>query len=191
MAEPCLISDYLAMLAAELPASLVEELADGLAETYQAHLRQDLAPDDAAQAAVAEFGDPHVIVADFTRVNPAQRGARRLLLTGPIVGGCWAAVLITTRAWAWPIPTPARVTFGLALLAVIGLLAAAALGTRYRHAVHAGIAGCLGVIALDTLMVASATFAIPSMTQVTAGAMLASSARIALSVQTLRPILTR
>ena len=191
MAEPCLISDYLAVLAAELPASLVEELADGLAETYQAHLRQDLAPDDAAQAAVAEFGDPHVIVADFTRVNPARHGARRLLLTGPVVGGCWAAVLITTRAWAWPIPIPARVTFGVALLTVIGLLAAAALGTRYRHAVHAGIAGCLGIIALDTLMVASATFAVPSVTQVTAGAMLASSARIALSVQTLRPILTR
>ena len=140
---------------------------------------------------MAEFGDPHVIVAEFTRVNPARRGARRLLLTGPIVGGCWAAVLIITRAWAWPIPVPARITFGLALLTGIGLLAAAALGTRYRHAVHASIAGCLVVIALDTLMVASATLAIPSVTQVTAGAMLASSARIALSVQTLRPILTR
>ena len=66
-----------------------------------------------------------------------------------------------------------------------------ALGTCYRRAVHAGIAGCLGVIALDRLMVASVTFAVPSVTQVTAGAMLASSARIALSMQTLRPILTR
>ena len=191
MAEPRLISDHLAVLAAELPAPIVEELADGLAETYRSHLRRDLAPDLAAQAAVAEFGDPHVIAAEFTRLNPARHGARRLLLTGPVVGGCWAAVLITTRAWAWPIPIPARVTFGLALLTVIGLLAAAALGTRYRHAVHAGIAGCLGVIALDTLMVASATFAVPSVTQVTAGAMLASGARIALSVRTLRPILTR
>lgn len=191
MAEPRLISDYLAALAAELPASIVEELADGLAETYRSHLRQGLAPDLAAQAAVAEFGDPHVIVADFTRVNPARHGARRLLLTGPVVGGCWAAVLITTRAWAWPVPVPARVAFGLALLTVIGLLAAAALGTRYRRAVHAGIAGCLGIIALDTLMVAGVTFAVPSVTVVTAGAMLASTARIALSVQTLRPIWTR
>lgn len=191
MAEPRLISDYLAVLAAELPATIVEELADGLAETYRSHLRQGLAPDLAAQAAVAEFGDPHVIVADFTRVNPARHGARRLLLTGPVVGGCWAAVLITTRAWAWPVPVPARVAFGLALLTVIGLLAAAALGTRYRRAVHAGIAGCLGIIALDTLMVAGVTFAVPSVTVVTAGAMLASTARIALSVQTLRPIWTR
>jgi len=191
MSEPRVIGAYLAVLAAELPAPIVEELADGLAETYQSYLRQGLAPDQAAKSAVAEFGDPHVIAAAFARVNPARRGARRLLLTGPAVGGCWAAVLITTRAWAWPIPIPARVTFGLALLTVIGLLAAAALGTRYRHAVHAGIAGCLGVIALDTLMVASATFAVPSVTQVTAGAMLASGARIALSVRTLRPILTR
>ena len=186
-----LIGDYLAVLAAQLPAPIVEELADGLADTYQSYLRQGMAPGPAGESAVAEFGDPHVIVADFTRVNPARHGARRLLLTGPVVGGCWAAVLITTRAWAWPIPIPARVTFGVALLTVIGLLAAAALGTRYRHAVHAGIAGCLGVIALDTLMVASATFAVPSVTQVTAGAMLASGARIALSVRTLRPILTR
>jgi hypothetical protein len=191
MAEPRLISDYLAELAAELPAPIVEELADGLAETYRSHLRQDLAPDLAAQAAVAEFGDPHVIVADFTRANPARHGARRLLLTGPVVGGCWAAVLITTKAWAWPIPIPARVAFGLALLTVIGLLAAAALGTRYQRAVHAGIAGCLGVIALDTFMVAGVTVAVPSVTQVMAGAMVASAARIALSVRTLRPILTR
>lgn len=191
MAEPRLISDYLAVLATELPAPIVEELADGLAETYRSYLMQDLAPDLAARAAVAEFGDPHVIVADFTLVNPARHGARRLLLTGPVVGGCWAVVLITSRAWAWPVPILARVTFGLVLLTVIGLLAAAALGTRYRHAVHAGIAGCLGVIALDTMMVASVTFAMPSITQVTAGAMLASSARIALSMQTLRPILTR
>ena len=78
MSEPRLISSYLAVLAAELPASIVEELADGLAETYRSHLRQDLAPDHAAQAAVAEFGDPHVIVAEFARVNPSRRAARLL-----------------------------------------------------------------------------------------------------------------
>ena len=35
MSEPRLISDYLAVLAAQLPAPIVEELAGGLAETYQ------------------------------------------------------------------------------------------------------------------------------------------------------------
>ena len=191
MSEPRLISDYLAVLAAELPAPIVEELAGGLAETYQCYLRQDLAPDLAAGSAVAEFGDPHVIVSAFARVNPARRGARRLLLTGPVVGGCWATVLITGRAWAWPVPLAARIVLGLALLTVIGLLAAAALGTRYRLAARAGIAGCLGVTMLDTIMITGVMLAIPSMTWVTTGAIAASTARIALSVQTLRPILTR
>ncbi len=190
MSGPRLISDYLAVLAAELPASIVEELADGLAETYRSHLRQGLAPDQAAESAVAEFGDPHAIAADFTRVNPARRGARRLLATGPVVGGCWAALLITGRAWAWPVPLPARIGFGLTLLTVIGLLAAAALWTRYRPAARAGIAGCLGIAAIDTIAITSAMLAIPSVTLVMIGAMAASTARVALSVQSLRPILT-
>ena len=189
MSEPRVIGAYLAVLAAELPAPIVEELADGLAETYQSYRRQGLAPDQAAKSAVAEFGDPHVIAAAFARVNPARRGARRLLLTGPVVGGCWAAVLITGRAWA--LPLPARVGFGLALLTVIGLLAAAALGTRYRVAARAGIAGCLGIAAIDAIAITGALLARPSVTLIMIGAMAASAARIALSVQTLRPILTR
>ena len=39
MSEPRLISSYLEVLAAQLPASIVEELADGLAETHQSYLR--------------------------------------------------------------------------------------------------------------------------------------------------------
>lgn len=191
MSEPRLIRDYLAVLAAQLPAPIVEELADGLAETYQSYLQQGLPAGRAAESAVAEFGDPHLIVAEFARVNPARRGARRLLLTGPVVGGCWAAVLITGRAWAWPIPLPARIGFGLALLTVIGLLAAAALGTRYQAAARAGIAGCLGIAAIDTIAITSAMLASPAVTLVMIGAMAASTARIALTVQALRPILTR
>jgi hypothetical protein len=185
------IGAYLAVLAAELPAWIVEELADGLAETYQTYLRQGLAPDRAAGSAVAEFGDPHVIAAEFARVNPARRGARRLLLTGPVVGGCWAAVLITGRAWAWPIPLLGRIGFGLVLLTVIGLLAAAALGTRYRVAARAGIAGCVGIAAVDAIAIAGVMLASLSLTLVMIGAMAGSTARIALSVQTLRPILAR
>jgi hypothetical protein len=191
MPEPRVIRDYLAVLAAQLPAAIVEELADGLAETYQSYLRQGLAPGRAAESAAAEFGDPHVIAAEFARVNPARRGARRLLATGPVVGGCWAAVLITGRAWAWPVPLPARIGSGLVLLTVIGLLAAAALGTRYRAAARAGVAGCLGIAAIDALAIAGVMLASPSVTPVMIGAMAASTARSALSVQALRPILTR
>jgi hypothetical protein len=88
MPESRLISGYLAALAAELPGQIVEELADGLDETCRHHRACGLGPGDAARAAVAEFGDPQVIVAGFTRVSPAWRTARTLLFTGPGVGAC-------------------------------------------------------------------------------------------------------
>ena len=81
------------------PAPVAEELADGLTETYEYYRRQGLAPDRAAESAVAEFGEPQLILAEFASVNPARRTARRLLETGPGVGACWAAALITGRAW--------------------------------------------------------------------------------------------
>jgi hypothetical protein len=103
MPRPGLISDYLTALSAQLPAPIVEELADGLGQTREHYLNQGLDPDAATGAALAEFGSPQVIVAAFTRVSPAGRTARRLLATGPVVGACWAAALITSRAWTWPV----------------------------------------------------------------------------------------
>ena len=83
MAEPGLISDYLATLSAHLPPQLVEELADGLDQTYRHYVQQGLADDAAAEAAIAEFGEPQMIVAAFARTSPARHAARRLLATGP------------------------------------------------------------------------------------------------------------
>ena len=133
MPEPHMIREYLAVLSAQLPAPVVAELADGLAETHQSYLRQGLAPGPAAEAAVAEFGEPHVILAEFARDNPARRAARRLLAAGPAVGGCWAAALIAAGLGV-AAPTVGAHPAGLALIGVIGLLAAAAFGTRYRRA---------------------------------------------------------
>lgn len=191
MPEPRVIRDYVALLSAQLPASIVNELADGLAETHQSYLRQGLPPDRAAESAVAEFGEPGVILAEFARSNPARRAARRLLATGPTVGACWAAALITSRAWAWPVALPARVLPGLALITITGLLATAALGTRYRLAARAGAAGCIGMTLLDIAMITGMALAIPVMTWVTAGAMAASAARIAFNALTARPLLNR
>jgi hypothetical protein len=39
---------------------------------------------------VAEFGDADLIAAEFARAHPARRAARRLPVTGPVVGSCWA-----------------------------------------------------------------------------------------------------
>ena len=187
MPEPRLISSYLAVLAAQLPASIVEELADGLAETHQSYLRQGLGPDLAARSAVSEFGEPGAIVAGFARVNPARRAARRLLGIGPAVGACWIAALLTSRAWAFPIS--ARMLAGLTLAAVIVLLATSALGTRYRLAVRTGAAGFLGVIALDSALIASVAFAGAPLTWVLAVAVAASAARICYAARALRPAL--
>lgn len=187
MPEPRLISSYVAVLAAELPASIVEELADGLAETHRSYLRQGLAPDLAAQSAVAEFGEPELIVAGFAQVNPARRAARRLLGIGPVVGACWLAALVTSRAWA--VPLPARMLAGLTLAAVIGLLATSALGRRYRLAARTGAAGFLGVIALDASLIASVAFAGVPLTWVLVVAMVASAARLSYAARALRPAL--
>ena len=186
MPEPRLISSYLDALAAQLPASIVEELADGLTETHRSYLRQGLAPDLAARSAVAEFGEPELIVAGFARVNPARRAARRLLGMGPVVGACWVAAL-TSRAWA--VPLPARMLVGLTLAAVIALLATSALGTRYRLAARTGAAGFFGVIALDTSLIASVVFAGVPLTWVLAVAMAASAARLCYAARALRPAL--
>ena len=191
MSEPRLISSYLEVLAAQLPAPIVEELADGLTETHRSYLRQGLAPDLAAESAVAEFGEPQEIVAEFARVNPARRTARRLLGIGPVVGACWAVALTTDRAWAWPVPLTARIVVGLALITVIVLLAASAVSTRYRLAARAGVAGCVGIATLDAVLITGVTLASAPMTWVMVGAMVASTARIGFAARSLVPALAR
>ena len=58
MHESGVIAEYLTALAAQLPTPVVEELADGLDQARQRYLREGLHPAVAADAAIAEFGDP-------------------------------------------------------------------------------------------------------------------------------------
>jgi len=176
--EPRLIRGYLEVLAAQLPGPIVEELADGLTETHRSYLSQGLSAEAAAEAAVEEFGSAEEILAGFARVTPARRTARRLLGFGPVVGGCWAAALATSRAWPGPLPT--RVALGLALVSCIGLLAVAALDRRYRVAFYSGIAGCVGFAALDASLIVGTLLAAGRASWVTALAIAVSSGRIAL-----------
>ena len=190
MPGPGLISDYLTALYAQLPAPVVEELADGLGQTRQHYLNQGLDPDAATGAALTEFGPPQVIVAAFTRVSPARRTARRLLATGPVVGACWAAALLTSRAWTWPVPTAGRVLFGLVLISIIGLLATAAFGSKYRSVGRAGAAGCVGITAFDAAMLITVTLALPAVIGPMTLALAASAARLIFTARALRPVLT-
>jgi len=176
--EPRLIRGYLEVLAAQLPGPIAEELADGLTETHRSYLTRGLSADAAAEAAAEEFGSAEEILAGFARVNPARRAARRLLGFGPVVGGCWAAALATSRAWPGPLPT--RVALGLALVSCIGLLAVAALDRRYRVAFYSGVAGCVGFAALDASLIVGTLLVAGRTSWVTALAIAVSSGRIAL-----------
>ncbi len=189
MAEPSLIGGYLAALSAQLPAPIVAELADGLDQTRQHYLARGLGADAAARAALAEFGEPQVIVAAFTRASPARRAARRLLATGPMVGACWGTALITSRAWTWPVPTTVRVLLGMTLITAIGLLAAAAVGRRYQSAGRAAAAGCIGITALDATMLITIMLAAPAVIWPIIMAAAASAARITFTARTLRSVL--
>jgi hypothetical protein len=183
MSRPRLIADYLVVLSGQLPGLVTEELADGLDETYRRCLGLGLAPGAAAEAAVAEFGDPQLIVAEFARASPARRAARRLLEIGPVAGGCWAVALLTGRAWTWHMPVVAGVAAGLALGTVIVLLAVAARSTRYRSVGRAGAAGCIGIAVLDTAMISGVLAADPAVTRAVVIAMAVSAGRLAFSVR--------
>jgi hypothetical protein len=185
-----LISDYLAALSADLPAQIVEELADGLDETYHGYLGQGLAPDAAARAAVEEFGEPRVIVDAFTDASHSRKTARRLLAAGPGVGMCWAVVLITARAWQWPVPVAARVLFGVSLITVIGLLAAAAFGRRYRLVRRAATAACVGTAVLDAMMIGTALAAAPVLVWPVTAAVALSAGRSAFALRNVPHTLT-
>jgi hypothetical protein len=189
MAEPSLIRDYLAELSAQLPVPIVAELADGLDQTHRHYLDQGLDPDTAAGAAVAEFGEPQVVVAAFTGASPARRAARKLLATGPVVGACWGMALVSNQAWTWPVPAGVRVLLGMALTTVIGLLAAAAFGGHYRSAGRAAAAGCIGITALDATMLIAITLTAPAVIWPIIVAAAASAARITFTARALRTVL--
>jgi HAAS domain-containing protein len=186
-----LITGYLTGLRRSLPASVADEAADGLIETYEQHLAAGAADQPAARAALADFGDLPTVVSEFTRQAPGRRAARLLLATGPAAGVCWAAALVTGRAWTWPVPAAARLAFGaVLLLTVLVLLAAATSLHSYRRTRLALVAGP-AIIGLDATAVAVAMTAAPTLTPVLFSAMAVSLGRIAVTTRTLRRITVR
>jgi len=127
-------------------------------------------------------------VAAFARASPARRAARTLLATGPLAGACWAAVLIGNHAWTWPVPPITRIAPGIALIAVIALLASAAFSGSYRSARRTAAAACLGLTALDATMLAATAVIAPSVIWPVIVAATASAARMSYSVRALRAI---
>jgi hypothetical protein len=190
MARHQLIDDYLKALARQLPADAVDELADGLIETWQQHRAAGLSPDVAARAAIAEFGDAEQLIGAFIRNGPARRTARQLLATGPLVGLCWATALISAHAWAWPIPTGARAAFGVALVATIAALVTAARSEhRYTRTRRSATSAAIALIGLDTLMLGGVLILAPALAWPMAIAAPVSLTRIGFTIRALPRLL--
>jgi hypothetical protein len=186
-----LIIGYLTGLRRSLPASVADEAADGLIETYEQHLAAGAGDQRAAREALADFGDLPTVVGEFTRQAPGRRAARLLLATGPVAAVCWAAALVTGRAWTWPVPPAARLGFGVVLLLTVLVLVAAATSVHsYRRTRLALVAGP-AIIALDATAVAVAILAAPALTPVLLSAVAVSLGRIAVTTRTLRRITAR
>jgi hypothetical protein len=184
-----LIDAHLDALARRLPGDAVDELADGLSETFQRRLDLGLPVEVAARSAIAEFGAVDVIVAAFVRQAPGRLAARALLASGPVVGVCWAAAMVTDEAWTWPVPGSVRVAFGAALVTVVVALALAATARRsYRRTRIASFAG-LALLALDTGALACVALARPDSTVAVCLAAVASLTRVSLTVRTLPKLL--
>jgi hypothetical protein len=174
-----LIGDYLAGLHRRLPAAIADEAADGLIETYEHHLAAGAGEQAAARAAVAEFGDLGTVVGEFTRQASGRRAARLLLATGPVVGACWAAALITGRAWTWPVAAAVPLSAGaFLLLAVLALAVAATSRHSYQRTMLTAAASPV-ILVLDAAAVTAVLLTAPALTWPLGIAITVSLTRIA------------
>jgi hypothetical protein len=184
-----LIEEYLAELSRHLPADAVDELTDGLIETWQHLLSSGLAPASAAGAAIAEFGTPEEITRGFVAQAPGRRTAVLLLAGGPLVGVCWGATLVAAKVWTWPVPAPAVAGLVVALLAVVAVLVAAATSRRSYRRTRLGAAGGVGIVALDAVVLVAVLFLAPALVWPMLAAVPASLARIGLTLRFLPRVL--
>ncbi|MPZ94915.1 MAG: hypothetical protein GEU96_08350 [Propionibacteriales bacterium] len=171
-----------------LPPDAVDELSDGLMETFHRHLAEGLDPAEAAAAAIAEFGDPDQITAAFARQAPGRRAAIILLATGPIFGAAWGTSLIAGKVWTWPIPSAVGAAFAAALLIVVAALVAATSRRAYGHVLVAAVA-CGGLILLDTATLVAVALAAPALVWPMALAIPASLTRIVMATRAVPRVL--
>lgn len=183
MASHQLIDTYLSELAGRLPADAVDEIADGLHEAWRHHLDGGAAPAEAAQAAITEFGPPTLVTRAFVVNAGGRRTARLLLATGPIFGISWGACLLIARVWTWPIPAPAAGVFAATLLTVVGCLVMAATSRRDYGRTRLGHVGAVGLVVLDTAMIATVLLAAPNLVWPMAIAVAASLARMGITLR--------
>jgi hypothetical protein len=183
MASP-LITGYIAGLHSRLPALIADEAAGGLVETYEHHLAAGVSEPEAARAALADFGDLATVVREFARQAPGRRAARLLLITGPVVGSCWAGALIPRHPWTSPGQVTVLLGFGAALLVAVALLVTAATSRLSYRRTRLTAATTPLLLALDAVALAAA-LAAPALTPALAIAAAVSFIRITLTARML------
>ena len=131
IAEPA-VEAYLDAVAAWLTgprrarAAVVDELRDGLLAAVAAHRGRGLPAAEATSAALREFGPPDELAAMFAEELACARArgvSRTYLVTGPLVGACWLALLVPHGPGTLPASLPlicAAVVTGVAVLLATG-----------------------------------------------------------------------
>jgi hypothetical protein len=189
MARHQLIDAYLASLARRLPTDTIDELTDGLIETWQHHVFLGRSPEAAAQAAIAEFGAADRIADEFVAQAPGRHTARLLLATGPVMAICWGTSLITAKVWTWPLQRPIAIAYGLVLLTVVLALLTAATSRHSYRRTRLATAGALALTGLDITMIAAVVTLAPQLVWPMVIAIPASLVRIGLTLHALpRPL---
>ena len=105
-----ILGDYRATLLAGLAgskrgrAAIGAEIVDGLLEATQAHQARGLSGWAAAEAAVAEFGDPRALARLLVAEQAgtvAHRVGLGLVLSGPLVGAVWLTAWTSRSGLGW------------------------------------------------------------------------------------------
>lgn len=152
-----LLEEYEAELSHRLPRHHVDEVLDGLCETYKVHLSELGDEDAAVRATIREFGDTDIIVSEFVRHSAGRRLARILLASGPLVGLFWALTPISEIAWT--VQVPLALVVGVAsvlVITVVTLIATAVEAIDYKRVRATARIGAVTLLVLDVVMICAA-----------------------------------
>jgi hypothetical protein len=180
MARHALIDQYVTNVAGRLPAEVVEELDDGLTETWERLCAAGLTLDEAARQAVTEFGTTDDVVDAFVAQASGRRAARQLLATGPVVGAVWGSALIANRFWTWPNAATLTLPVGILLIVAVLILAAAATARHSYRRTRLGQVGALAVLILDGALLVAISTVSPALVWPLVVAATVSAARVVL-----------
>jgi hypothetical protein len=172
---PAPVERYLHELSCALPgrsttkAAILAEVTDGLMESVETRMDEHVDRNDAAAAAVAEFGPAQELAIAFVREmagSTARRVGLGLVASGPIVGLAWLTAFAVGSGRRWLDEIPAVLGWlpgsaGLMFLVIVAAVVAAFAGrgpvVRHlpigpRRAAAAATVAAVGCLAVDAVL---------------------------------------